>query len=37
MLSYFEVYLTQKLTVSAIGLQQYSRKKLTEKLSKLIS
>ncbi|AKC19830.1 glycosyltransferase family 4 protein [Flavobacterium psychrophilum] len=36
-LSYFELYLTQKLTVSAVGLQQYSRKKLTEKLSKLIS
>ncbi|AIN74430.1 glycosyltransferase family 4 protein [Flavobacterium psychrophilum] len=36
-LSYFELYLTQKLTVSAVGLQQYSRKNLTEKLSKLIS
>ncbi|EKT4543739.1 glycosyl transferase family 1 [Flavobacterium psychrophilum] len=36
-LSYFELYLTQNLTVSAVGLQQYSRKKLTEKLSKLIS
>ncbi|WP_341965761.1 glycosyltransferase family 4 protein [Flavobacterium psychrophilum] len=36
-LSYFELYLIQKLTVSAVGLQQYSRKKLTEKLSKLIS
>ncbi|EKT4518921.1 glycosyltransferase family 4 protein [Flavobacterium psychrophilum] len=36
-LSYFELYLTQKLTVSAVGLQQYSRKKLTEKLANIIS
>ncbi|SFA89969.1 Glycosyl transferases group 1 [Flavobacterium swingsii] len=35
-LSYFELYLTQKLTVSPVGLQQYSRKNLTEKLSKLV-
>ncbi|EPE9898975.1 glycosyltransferase family 4 protein [Flavobacterium psychrophilum] len=36
-LSYFELYLIQKLTVSAVGLQQYSRKKLTEKLANIIS
>ena len=36
-LSYFELYLVQKLTVSPVGLQQYSRKNLTEKLAKLIS
>ncbi|WP_395056278.1 glycosyltransferase family 4 protein [Flavobacterium sp.] len=35
-LSYFELYLTQKLTVSPVGLQEYSRKNLTEKLAKLI-
>ena len=35
-LSYFDLYLTQKLTVSPVGLQQYSRKNLTEKLAKLI-
>jgi galactitol-specific phosphotransferase system IIB component len=35
-LSYFELYLMQKLTVSPVGLQEYSRKNLTEKLAKLI-
>ena len=35
-LSYFELFLTEKLTVSPVGLQQYSRKNLTEKLSKII-
>jgi galactitol-specific phosphotransferase system IIB component len=35
-LSYFELYLLQKLTVSPVGLQEYSRKNLTEKLAKLI-
>jgi galactitol-specific phosphotransferase system IIB component len=35
-LYYFELYLTQRLTVSPVGLQEYSRKNLTEKLAKLI-
>ncbi|WP_395047143.1 glycosyltransferase family 4 protein [Flavobacterium sp.] len=35
-MSYFELFLTEKLTVSPVGLQQYSRKNLTEKLAKLI-
>lgn len=35
-LSYFELYLEKKLRVYPVGLQQYSRKSLTEQLSKLI-
>ncbi|MBN8642441.1 MAG: glycosyltransferase family 4 protein [Flavobacteriales bacterium] len=34
--SYFELYLEKKLSVFPVGLQQYSRKKLTEQLVKLI-
>lgn len=34
--SYFELYLEKKLNVFPVGLQQYSRKKLTEQLVKLI-
>jgi galactitol-specific phosphotransferase system IIB component len=36
-LSYFELYLEKKLQVHPVGLQQYSRKSLTEQLSKLIT
>ncbi len=36
-LSYFELYLENKLVVHPVGLQQYSRKKLTEQLSKLLT
>lgn len=36
-LHYFELYLEKKLTVFPVGLQQYSRKSLTEKLSKLLT
>lgn len=36
-LSNFELYLDKKLQVYPIGLQQYSRKSLTEKLAKLIT
>ena len=35
-LAYFELYLENKLQVYPVGLQQYSRKSLTEQLSKLI-
>lgn len=35
-LSYFELFLQKNLKVHAIGLQQYSRKNLTEKLAELI-
>ncbi len=35
--SYFELYLEKKLQVHPVGLQQYSRKSLTEQLSKLIT
>ena len=35
-MSYFELYLEKKLHVHPIGLQQYSRKSLTQQLSKLI-
>lgn len=35
-LHYFELYLEKKLNVFPVGLQQYSRKKLTEKLSQLL-
>ncbi|WP_300568262.1 glycosyltransferase family 4 protein [Flavobacterium sp.] len=35
-LSHFNLYLEQKLQVHAVGLQQYSRKNLTEKLADLI-
>jgi galactitol-specific phosphotransferase system IIB component len=35
-LSFFKDYKTKNLKVNAIGLQQYSRKSLTEKLSKII-
>ena len=35
--SYFELYLERKLHILPVGLQQYSRKSLTEKLSKLIT
>ena len=34
--SYFELYFEKKLNVFPVGLQQYSRKKLTEQLVKLI-
>lgn len=36
-LSNFELYLDNKLQVYPVGLQQYSRKSLTEKLAKLIT
>ena len=36
-LSYFELYLEKKLQVFPVGLQQYSRRSLTEQLSKLIT
>jgi glycosyltransferase involved in cell wall biosynthesis len=36
LLAYFNNYKTQNLKVNAFGLQQYSRKSLTEKLAKLI-
>jgi len=36
LLSYFELYLQNNLKTHGIGLQQYSRKNLTEKLSKLL-
>ncbi|WP_298302325.1 glycosyltransferase family 4 protein [Flavobacterium sp.] len=36
-LSNFELYLDKKLQVYPVGLQQYSRKSLTEKLAKLIT
>lgn len=36
LLKYFQEYQTQSLKVHAVGLQQYSRKSLTEKLSQLI-
>ena len=36
LLAYFNNYKTQNLKVNAVGLQQYSRKSLTEKLAKLI-
>jgi hypothetical protein len=35
--SYFELYLEKKLVVFPVGLQQYSRKSLTERLSKLLT
>jgi galactitol-specific phosphotransferase system IIB component len=34
--TYFDLYLEKKLTVFPVGLQQYSRKNLTEKLSKIV-
>jgi glycosyltransferase involved in cell wall biosynthesis len=37
LLKYYNLYKEQNLKVHAVGLQQYSRKSLTEKLSKLIS
>lgn len=37
LLKYYNLYAAQNLKVHAIGLQQYSRRSLTEKLSKLIS
>jgi len=36
-LSYFELYLEKKLNVFPVGLQQYSRKNLTERLAKLLT
>lgn len=36
-LSYFELFLEKKLHVHPVGLQHYSRKSLTEKLSNLIN
>lgn len=36
-ISYFELYLENKLQVYPVGLQQYSRKSLTEQLAKLIT
>lgn len=35
-INYFELYLLQKLQVFPVGLQQYSRKNLTERLAKLL-
>lgn len=35
--SYFELYLEKKLNIFPVGLQQYSRKKLTEQLSRLLT
>lgn len=37
LLKYYQEYQNQNLKVHAVGLQQYSRKSLTEKLAKLIS
>jgi len=37
LLKYYNLYREQNLKVYAVGLQQYSRKSLTEQLSKLIS
>ena len=37
LLKYYNLYKEQNLKVHAVGLQQYSRKSLTEQLSKLIS
>jgi len=37
LLKYYNLYAAQNLKVHAVGLQQYSRRSLTEKLSKLIS
>lgn len=37
LLKYYQEYQAQSLKVHAVGLQQYSRKSLTEKLSNLIS
>lgn len=37
LLKYYQEYQNQNLKVHAVGLQQYSRKSLTEKLSKLIT
>lgn len=37
LLKYYQGYQAQSLKVHAVGLQQYSRRSLTEKLSKLIS
>lgn len=37
LLKYYNLYAAQNLKVHAVGLQQFSRKSLTEKLSKLIS
>jgi len=36
LLAYFELYLQNNLKSHAVGLQQYSRKSLTEKLAKLL-
>lgn len=36
LLSHFELYLQKNLKVHAVGLQQYSRKNLTEKLANLL-
>ncbi len=37
LLKYYQEYQNQNLKVHAVGLQQYSRKSLTEKLSKLVT
>ena len=37
LLKYYQKYRNQDLKVNAVGLQQYSRKNLTEQLAKLIS
>jgi hypothetical protein len=37
LLEYYQEYQNKNLKVNAVGLQQYSRKYLTEKLSKLLS
>jgi hypothetical protein len=36
-LNYYELYQKNNLKVNAVGLQQYSRKNLTEQLSKLVT
>jgi glycosyltransferase involved in cell wall biosynthesis len=37
LLNYYELYQKNNLKVNAVGLQQYSRKNLTEQLSKLVT
>jgi hypothetical protein len=37
LLKYYNLYKEQNLKVHAVGLQQYSRKSLTEQLTKIIS
>jgi hypothetical protein len=37
LIAYYNLFLEQKLTVYPVGLQQYSRKNLTQKLAQLVS